>query len=78
MERVGEATWKQAVDANTEFLMKKSVYDFGGNAKYTEANGYTSNGIGGAILKSDKDKLITKPQWEKARKAYQKRKKQGK
>lgn len=69
---LGEATWKQVVAANTDFLIKHSVYDFSGNPKYSEKNGYVSNGIGGAILKEYKEKLITKDQWEKARKRRKK------
>lgn len=74
--QLANMTWAQVRKANTDFLIKHSVWDMhseederlGYKGKY-DSSKYQSNGAGGAILKTDAARMITKEEYNAARKA---------
>ena len=69
-ESLSKMTWEEVIQKNTEYYIEKSIYDFEGNknGKYKYEDGWRDNGGAGVIKQSDLNKLITKKDWENAKK----------
>lgn len=73
--QLGDMTWAEVRKANTQFFNNHSHYDGMGqsNNKYTKDKSYVDNGFGGVIKKEYKDMIISKSEWEKARRKKNKK-----
>lgn len=67
-EQLKNMTWKEVVEVNTKHFIKHSIYDFEAPEGKYPITIYADNGIGGAIKRSELDRLIDEKTWKKAQK----------